>query len=247
MPKPAEPRQRYTSGMTRQAVFRLQALPLWTGLLPFVVINIAYVVSAAYDQIPSCFPYLTGCTTISSAGRYGFSYWFFKAGVLPSAVLLALFWLMCRQWLDELGEDSAAWRKTIGSLGVLAAIFLVLYTVNLGHRGDFYSLMRRFGVTLYFGFSGLAQIMLLARLQRLHRQGVTEIPADLLRVMLLVLIGLLVIGLASIPIRFLIVDKKWARNIVEWNFALLMISYYVCVWVAWRATGFEPAWRRRSA
>jgi hypothetical protein len=112
--------------------------------------------------------------------------------------------------------------------------------VFLGHKGDFYNLMRRFGVNLFFGFSGLAQIMLLARLDRLRRQGRSRIPEQLLRLMLLMLIGLLIIGLASIPISNFIVDKKQPRNIVEWNFALLMISYYIVVWRAWRASGFRP-------
>ena len=219
---------------------RLEWLALWAGLLPFFVINISYAVSALSGHIPACFPYLTGCTTISSAGRYGFSYVFFKAGVIPSAVLLAGFWILCRHWLTELGDGDEKMKKSIAVLGILAAVFLTLYTVFLGHKGDFYNLMRRFGVTLYFGFSGLAQIMLLARLDRLRQQGRSKIPDQLLRLMRLMLIGLLIIGLASIPIRFLIVDKTWARNIVEWNFAMLMVSYYAVVWQAWRTSGFRP-------
>jgi len=219
---------------------RLQWLALWTGLLPFIVINLAYLGSAFGGYIPTCFPYLDGCTSISSAGRYGPSYYFFKAGMIPAAVLLAGFWMLCRRWLIELGDDSTM-ARWITALGVLAAVFLVLYTVFLGHKGDFYNLMRRFGVNLYFGFSGLAQIMLLARLQKLHTKGVTQIPNRLLRLMLLMLLGLLIIGLASIPISNFIVDKHQPRNIIEWNFALLMIAYYVLVWRAWHATGFRPS------
>jgi len=226
--------------MTRTSRLRLEWLALWTGLLPFIVINISYTVSAVSGHIPACFPYMFGCTTISSAGRYGFSYFLFKAGMIPSAILLAGFWILCRRWLTELGDDNEKMKKSIAALGLLAAIFLALYTVFLGHKGDFYNLMRRFGVNLYFGFSGLAQIMLLARLDRLRRQGRSRIPDQLLRLMLLMLIGLLIIGLASIPISNFIVDKKQPRNIVEWNFALLMISYYVVVWRAWRVSGFDP-------
>lgn len=225
---------------------RLEWLALWTGLLPFIVINTSYIVSSAAGHIPACLPYLSGCTTISSAGRYGFSYFFFKAGMIPAAVLLAGFWILCRYWLIELADEKREWGKAIAVLGVLAAVFLTLYTVFLGHKGDFYYLMRRFGVTLYFGFSGLAQIMLLARLDRLRRLNLSRIPDQLLRLMLLLLVGLLIIGLASIPIRFLIVDKKWARNIVEWNFALLMISYYIVVWRAWHATGYRPTLSLRT-
>jgi hypothetical protein len=220
--------------------FRLEWLALWTGLLPFIVINLAYLSSAIGGHIPACIPYVAGCTTISSAGRYGFSYYFFKAGMIPSAVLLAGFWIICRRWLIELGDDNRAMARSIAVLGVLAAVFLILYTVFLGSRGDFYNLMRRFGVTVYFGFSGLAQILLLARLQHLRAKGAKQIPNRLLRLILLLLLGLLIIGLASIPISNFIVDKHQPRNIVEWNFALLMSGYYLLTWRAWRATGFHP-------
>jgi hypothetical protein len=226
--------------MTRTYRLRLEWLALWTGLLPFIVINLAYLGSAIGGHIPACIPYIAGCTTISSAGRYGLSYYFFKAGMIPAAVLLAGFWIMCRRWLIELGDDNRAMTKSIAVLGILAAVFLVLYTVFLGSRGDFYYLMRRFGVTLYFGFGGLVQILLLARLQRLRAKGAHQIPGRLLRLMLLVLLGLLIIGLASIPISNFIVDKHQPRNIVEWNFALLMSGYYLLVWRAWRVTGFHP-------
>ncbi len=214
-------------------------LALWTGLLPFIVINAAYLGSALGGHIPACIPYLTGCTSISSAGRYGLSYFFFKAGIIPSAVLLAAFWLACRRWLITLGDRDGAMTRAMTMLGVCAAVFLILYAVFLGSKGDFYNLMRRFGVTLYFGCGGLAQILLLARLQQLRADAGIAVPPALLRTMLIILIGLLVIGLASIPISNFIVDKRQPRNIVEWNFALLMAAYYWAVWRAWRHTGFH--------
>ena len=45
-------------------------LALLTGLLPLLVVNIAYVMSAGGGHIPQCIPYLQGCTSISAAGRY---------------------------------------------------------------------------------------------------------------------------------------------------------------------------------
>jgi len=132
-------------------------------------------------------------------------------------------------------------------LGVLAAAFLVLYTVFLGSKGDFYNLMRRYGVNLYFSFSGLAQILLLSRLVRLRKHGIAALPHTLLRTKLLLLIAMLVIGLVSIPItNFFYVDKHRPRNIVEWNFALLMIGYYVVTWRMWIRTGFHARLGVRS-
>jgi len=214
-------------------------IALWTGLLPFVVINLAYVGSALGGHIPLCFPYLQGCTSISSAGRYGLSYFFFKAGIIPAAALLGCYWILCRRWLLHLGDADNLLVRAMRLIGILAAVFLVLYAVFLGSKGDFYNLMRRYGVNIYFSFSGLAQIMLLSRLRTLYAAGVESIPKTLLRMKLLLLLALLVVGLASIPISNFIVDEHRLRNIVEWNFALLMICYYVVTWRMWIRTGFH--------
>ena len=207
---------------------------LWAGLLPLLVINTAYVGSAMAGHIPLCFPYFEGCTSISSAGRYGLSYFFFKAGIIPAAMLLAGFWYLARRWLLQLGDEDGKSVRAMALLGILAAAFLVLYTVFLGSKGDFYNLMRRFGVNLYFAFSGLAQILLLSRLYRLRARGVMSLPESLLRMMLALLILLLVIGIASIPVMNFIVDKQRPQNIVEWNFALLMNLYFIGMFSLWR-------------
>jgi len=218
----------------------LSWVALWTGLLPFLVINAAYLGAAIGGHIALCFPYLEGCTSISSAGRYGLSYFFFKAGIIPAAALLAGFWHLARRWLLQLGDDDNKAVRAMALLGMLAAAFLVLYAVFLGSKGDFYNLLRRYGVNLYFSFSGLAQILLLSRLWRLRARGVDSLPATLLKVMLGLLIALLFVGLASIPISNFIIDKHRLHNIVEWNFALLMISYYVVAWRLWIRSGFHP-------
>ena len=174
-----------------------------------------------------------------AAGRYGLAYFWFKAGIIPSAVLLAAYWMLCRRWLLELGDVDGVAVRSVRLLGILAAVFLVLYTVFLGSKGDFYNLMRRYGVNLYFSFSGLAQIILLSRLRRLRAAGVRSLPKHMLDTKLLLLVALLIVGLASIPISNFIVDKHRPRNIVEWNFALLMILYYVVTWRLWVRSGFS--------
>jgi hypothetical protein len=216
---------------------------LLSGVLPFAVVHVCYAVSVWQGYIPACFPYLEGCTSISSAGRHGAGYYLFKAGMLPAAVLLALFWPLCREWLLGLGDRPGAELRAMVWIGVTAAVFLTLYTVFLGSKGDFYNLMRRFGVTVYFSFSYLAQLLLLARLNRLTRFAVLTIPAWILQAKLGIAVALLVIGLASIPVKNFMADPGRLENAIEWIFALLMVSYYLLTWRAWRATGFRASFR----
>jgi hypothetical protein len=215
---------------------RLAWLALATGILPFVVVQACYLLSAQAGHVPACVPYLAGCTSISSAGRHGAAYFLFKAGMIPAAALMAAYWLLCRKWLLSLGAaDTAATRLMVG-LGSISAAFLVLYTVYLGSPGDFYNLMRRYGVNVHLSFGVLAQIVLTRELMRLSHPGLTP------RIMRskFVLVGLLLgLGLLSIPINNFVADKGRAMNVIEWNFAAVMAGYYVLSAWAWRVTGFR--------
>ncbi len=214
-------------------------LALLTGLLPLLVVNIAYMMSAGGGHIPQCIPYLQGCTSISAAGRYGISFFFFKAGMIPEAVALAAFWFLCRRWLLLLGDADGLMTRAIVFTGCTSAAFLIVYTIFLGSDGDFYRLMRRYGVNIYFSFSYLAQLMLLSRLQRLQKNADLNLPPYILTGKLTILIAMLVIGLCSIPLSDIFTDDPRPRNIVEWIFALLMVSYHFFTWRAWRCTDFH--------
>lgn len=213
-------------------------IALLTGLVPVVVIHTCYLTSSLAGHIPLCVPYLTGCTSISATGRSGISYFVFKAGMMPAAVLLAFYWLLNREWLLTLGDRDGTATRWMVRLGLTAAAFLVLYVVFLGSKGEFYSLMRRYGVTVYFSFNYLAQLLLVARLRELAGQGVAGLPAWLVSTKLWLLLGLLAMGLVSIPVQHVVPEGFRSENLLEWNFALLTAGYYLLTWLAWRRTGF---------
>ena len=208
---------------------------LVAGLLPIIVVNGCYIVSVVGNHIPGCIPYLQGCTSISSAGRYGAAYFLFKAGMIPLALLLAYFWILVRRWLVALGDRQNRELQALVYIGLLGATFLILYTAFLGTKGDIYSLLRRFGVTLYFSCTYLAQLLLLHRLVTLRDAGKIQLPRSITGGMLTITIVLLFLGLISIPIgNFIFIDeKKMVMNVIEWNFALLLSGYYLLVWQTW--------------
>jgi len=218
------------------AAFALPAFfPLLLGLLPVTTVIVCYSLSAAGGHIPACIPLLEGCTTISSAGRYGISYLLFKAGMLPTAVLLTFFWPACRRWFLALGGTDSFGLRAMVSLGVIAAAFLVLYSVFLGSDGDIYRLLRRFGVTVHFSFSYLAQVLLLNRLWDSRREPSFHLPHYISSGMLAVSVLMLVLGLISIPVGEIIADPgDRIINVIEWNFALLLFGWYLLLWLAWR-------------
>jgi hypothetical protein len=207
------------------------AIPLAVALLPLLTIHTCYLLSATASLIPLCVPYIAGCTSISAAGRHGLSYYLFKAGMLPAAVLTAACWWQARAWLMALGHPDNRALRAMAWSGITAAAFLALYTVFLGSKGDVYNLMRRFGVTFYFGGSLLAQLLLLARL---HALRPTALPAWITRAMFALSALLLVMGIGSIPVSNFVADKDPIENAIEWNFCLMLTAWYLLLWQAWR-------------
>ncbi len=212
-------------------------IPVLVWLLSWSGVILAYVLSASAGHIPECFPHLSGCTTVSASGRYGASYFVFKATILPAAALLAGYWVLCGAWLRAAGDSRVGWRRCMVAAGVCGAVALVVYATFLGSDGDTYRALRRYGTVVFFGLTYLAEAMLAQRMQALMpRSVVSRITTALLAAMLLegIVLGTLV-NLAGAPVAL--------RNIAEWHVASALLFYPVLTWLSWRQTDFTLNFR----
>jgi hypothetical protein len=207
----------------------------WIALLcwavPTLAVFITYAISAATGQVPACFPFLEGCTSISGAARRDPSIHLFRAMMLPMASVMVAYWLVARTWLGQLGERGRS-RDWIAGLGIVGALFLVLYVVFLGTDGRAYELMRRYGVTVYFAFTALAQLLLSARLRRLPAAAQLGVGSGLIKTKVGFGAAMLLLGLVNVPAKNFF--PEWpVDNMAAWNFALLMHGYFGLTAIAW--------------
>ncbi|CAN5252003.1 hypothetical protein BH24PSE2_BH24PSE2_07680 [soil metagenome] len=216
-------------------------MALIVGLVPSIAVNVSYWLASTAGTVPACMPYLDGCTSISAIGRQPPSSFVFRGTVLPIAMLLIVYWKLCAGWLQAIGAARRARANTIFGIGGIGALFLALYVTFLGAEGDFNNLMRRYGITVFFGFSYLAQLLFAERM--LHAAAAhATLPAavrNIGRITLGICALMLAIGLASIPVVNFVAAKDRIQNIMEWNFTLLMFINFTLTWFAWRATGFQ--------
>ncbi len=224
----------------------LRALPLLIFLLPAFGANLSLWLSQSLGLIPSCNVYLEGCASISAAGRNEPVIFFFRATMIATAVLMMLFWRLCCCWLAELGERSRTRLVVIELIGYVAGLFLILYSTFLGTDGDAYRLMRRYGVTVFFAFSYLAQLLITGVLWHRLRRGRSPPAAWLPRLMVATCGLMLLGGLLSIPAAEWALDRSAANNIIEWNLSALLMAWFVLIWLAWRQTGFHVIFKVRS-
>lgn len=233
--------------MTAQrAQIALWPLPLVAGLTVFAGAVSAAWVSMHLELTPSCNPLLDGCVSISRAGRYDLANIVFRGLVLPSAVLQAITWWLCGHWLHRGVASppvSSRAAKLMQWLGVLAGVFLCLYTSFLGSDGDAYRWLRQYGTVGYFGFTYLCMLILLGALRR---HGSLLNTASLLQSLC---IALLLLGLANTLLAQLFDDplKDRIENISEWWLGLGFVMVFALLAYLWRRMHATLTWAQPSS
>jgi len=217
--------------------------PLLAGLLPIVAAHLAYAVNIQWGDAEPCITYWAGCVSISMAVRTGPGLSVFQLMIVPGAAAMALTWVTTSRW--SLAQKLITPRTARGMLwlGILGAIFLVIYSLNLGRRTEFYELLRRYGVIIYFSFTALAQLLLAGKLWVARRSPCLRNSRDILFwfVTLVSLVWLFGISFTS---KRLVISNPYMldrlERSLEWSMALLMsVAFLLLGWLI-RRTG-KPA------
>lgn len=213
----------------------IRVLPLITALAPLIGINLAYWIGVEHANLPSCIPYLDGCTSISSTGRYPPGDRLFRAVMLPQAAFLVLTWHFAILWLRSQRPDTKAGTAILVS-GLIGALALIIYVSYLASNDPFYEVMRRYGIYLYFVGTVIAQLTLTLSLTR----------SRLRQVMLWILAMPFALGVFNFVQKNLSTNPDIIENRIEWIAALLMQVWFVVLYVAWRKSGLTVIARTDS-
>jgi hypothetical protein len=215
---------------TRRVSFALLA---WlAALLPLVASHAAYLISASLEAVPWCVPHLEGCTSVSRAARSTApAIVLYKSLLLPYSVVLVVFWWQAGRWLREVAPARRRTQRVLLPIGLVAGIATATYTAALGTDGEVQQWIRRYAINVGFGLSVLAELLLAAALAREPR-----VPQALRRALVGLCAAMLALGLASIPLQFLVDARDAAVNAIEWTVGVLMLVFYPLAGAAWRRT-----------
>ena len=217
-------------------------LPLLAGLLPFLAVNLAYWMGVSNDVLPSCFPYIDGCTSISSTGRHPPGSLLFRAVHLPQGVLLLFLWYFSVQWLRALRPGVRRSTELVVLIsGTIGGLALIVYTTYLGTTESFYEFMRRFGIYCYFLGTVLAQLFLALSFLRHAKLQRSPALVKMARAMLWLCLMPFVLGILNLIFKALLADADAVENRIEWIAAVSMHAYFVVLYYAWRGTKFAFA------
>jgi len=150
-------------------------------------------------------------------------------------VLLIWFWIYAQQWLNLLYGHTTKIARIILWLGVVGAIFLIVYIDFLGTTGEMNRFMRRYGIMVFYIFTPLAQLLML----KLHYNILPSMPEGaikprVLQYQLVTILLMLIIGIISIALDGTQSKTYESENIVEWNFSLLLNMYFLGMIFIWK-------------
>jgi hypothetical protein len=214
-------------------VFSPRVIAWLNTLVPLIAVIGGYLISIHQQVAEACFPLIEGCTSISRGVRNGDALFWFRGLMMPMSMLFVFYWVLQCRWLDQLVGVRKR-HKVILGLGIISALALVLYANFLGSQGGFYRFMRSFGITFYFAFALLAQLISMQSLST-YNQSISPQAKRWLQACWFVVIAQWLIGLVSLAVTISQPENKFqAENIVEWNFALVMILFYGLSGELWR-------------
>ena len=125
-------------------------LALLSAVVPFLAVQLSYLLSASTGYVDWCFPYIDSCTSISATGRKPPASYLFRATMLPSAVVMMAYWWLNHAWMASLQRERGQLRpwsnRWMLILGIVACVGLIMYVTVLGERGEAWRTQRRVGV-----------------------------------------------------------------------------------------------------
>ena len=218
---------------------RLNFVPLVVALLPFTAIHVCYLIAAYMGHVPWCNPYLESCTSISATGRQSPEAHLFRATIIPSAILMMVYWVLVQAWLKTLTDRMVIARRVMLGFGLVASLGLIIYATVLGEIGSGYTLQRRIGVRLFYGLTVLAQLLMAIQIRAIAHADPGQkllVPARMLLSIsgLTFLIGLVSLVLWATYAKFDDIEQAFA-----WWLSLLVFLHPMIIFFVWRESGFE--------
>ena len=158
-----------------------------------------------------------------------------------TSFLLIKYWLYNKEVIQHFQKDHKYIKKFV-FFGISSAIALIVHSIFLGIKFDYdlYKLFRRVIMLSFIIFEITAQAYLVAALYSLKEDLSIYINNKYLKLKLILVSGLIVVAIASIPIislpgnDFLGFNLKFFKHALEWDYFLGVISFYLLTFLMWK-------------
>ncbi|MDP6785863.1 MAG: hypothetical protein QGI13_01935 [Rhodospirillales bacterium] len=215
---------------------RLNFVPLVTALLPTVAVHVCYLMAANLGHVSWCFPYFPDCVSISATGRHAPESFVFRAAIIPTAVLMMIYWKLGSEWLKTLATPMTGVNRTMMWLGMTAGLGLFVYAIVLGEVGELYRLQRRVGMIVFYILTYLAQLLMTIQVVSVAR---TRGASKSTPILVAISGAVTVLGAMSLLSWAFYEDYRRYEDAFEWGITLLILAHPLAIYFAWRQSGYR--------
>lgn len=221
-------------------------------LVPLSAVIVCTTWSMQSGLVPSCIPLLDGCVSISAACRPKPVVYLFRTMMLPMSFVLVWFWLLNHAVLVRCLPERKLLALTVLLLSITGSVFLVLYVLFLGTDGRLYEFLRRIGIYVFFGGTGIAQVLTTGAMRSVLRTDgqdsiMRSYGLQAWKLQVFIVLAMLIVGPLNLLLKELLVDSRRLENVIEWNFGLAMFCWYgLHAWVGQAGTMIARSTRRQA-
>ena len=192
-------------------------------IVPIVTLAVCHQMHAAYTNIHTI-PFIDGKVSVSLIGRQDYTVGIFKPGFFLYLLISIFFYFKISNFFLSNGI-----KNKFKIYGLLANFFLCIYIIALGQRdSSFYEILRRLAIIFYIANMYVNHIYLIKILRLLKFKKIIQfnnIYFPIFYIIIALMTILLIIGLPWVNPLFNYPDQL--KNIIEWNYFLLTIIFYI--------------------
>ena len=218
---------------------KLNFIPVITAVVPAVAVHVCYLMAAQLGHVPWCFPYIDGCTSISAVGRNSPESHVFRAAIIPTAVFMMMYWRLNYEWFKTLNSQTSIRNRSMLYCGIIASIGVTLYATVLGSIGQEYHVQRRLGVTTFYIFTFLAQLIMTLQIGGVVKRQPALVSARVYRCLVAICATVSILGLANILPWALYEEHGNIDDAIAWTVTLIILGYFFVTYFAWKRSGFQ--------
>ena len=192
-------------------------------VIPVVTLIVCFQIIAYYYPEYHTIPFIDGKASVSQIGRGEKTIVTFKSGFSLYIIISVFFYFQISNFLFLNG-----YKNRLKVYGVLANIFLFVYIISLGREGSFYEISRRLAITLYIANIYINHFYLIKNLRLLKFTNKIEFNGIYLIIFYIIIILMTLLAIIGLPwANPLFEYPNQLKNIIEWNFFLLTIIFYI--------------------
>ena len=192
-------------------------------IVPLITVTICYYILINNTSLET-FPFIDGRISISYLGRQELTIKIFKTGMLLFILISFFFYFYISNFFQK-----NKFENLLKTFGIIANFFLVIYIFTIGNNSELYNILRKLGITLYIITMYINHIYTIKLLKKIKQFRFNNLSLNILIIIVIIMTGLIIIGSPWIISTFEHPHPHQMKNIVEWNYFLLMVSFYVPV------------------